>query len=146
MKSKMTTPQLISEGCIVGPLRILNRAITKMYDDAFRSLGIKTSQLNILVVIGTTSESTPPAEICRRLKLDVSTVSRNVERMRARGWIDSFEDEQDGRARCYSLSAEGRQLLEKAKPAWERTQKEVTELLGASCVSALSRAMEKVRG
>ncbi len=139
-----TTPDLIAQDCIAVRMRLLNRVVTKIYDDALRPLGIKTSQLNILVVTARL-ELARPAEICSRLKMDISTVSRNVDRMRARGWIQFLDDEKDARAHQLRLSAKGRQLLEKAKPAWEKAQENVKKLLGQSGVAALVKAAEKVR-
>jgi len=139
-----TTPDLIAQDCIADRMRLLNRVVTRIYDDALRSLGIKTSQLNILVVTARLGLARP-AEICDQLKIDISTVSRNVDRMRARGWIEVVDDEQDARAHQLRLSAKGRQLLEKAKPAWEKAQMKVKKLLGQSGVAALVRAAEKVR-
>lgn len=138
-----TTPDLIAEDCIAVRTRMLNRVITKIYNDALRPLGIKTSQLNILVVTALLSLARP-AQICDRLKMDMSTVSRNVDRMRARGWIEVLDDEQDARAHQFRLSATGRQLLEEARPAWETAQAKAQDLLGQSGVSALVKAAEKV--
>jgi len=143
MKSRTHSPTAIARQCTAARLRKLTRVITKMYDDALRPLGIKVSQMNILVVTGT-ADSVPPSEVCRRLKLDLSTLSRNVDRMRERGWIDLMEDEDDGRAHSLKLTGQGRRLIEKAVPAWEKTQKEVKALLGAPCVAALHEAAEKV--
>jgi len=139
-----TTPDLIAQDCIADRMRLLNRVVTKIYDDALRSLGIRTSQLNILVVTARLGLARP-AEICDQLKIDISTVSRNVDRMRARGWIEVVDDEQDARAHQLRLSTKGRQILEKAKPAWEKAQMKVKKLLGQSGVAALVRAAEKVR-
>ncbi len=144
MEPKNTTPDLIAQDCIADRMRLLNRVVTRIYDDALRSLGIKTSQLNILVVTARLGLARP-AEICDRLKIDISTVSRNVDRMRARGWIEVVDDEQDARAHQLRLSAKGRQILEKAKPAWEKAQMKVKKLLGRSGVASLVRAAEKVR-
>ena len=139
-----TTPDLIAQDCIAVRMRLLNRVISKVYDDALRPLGIKTSQFNILVVparLGLVRR----AEIRDRLKMDISTVSRNVDRMRAKGWIEVVDDEQDARAHQFRLSAPGRQLLEKARPAWEKAQAKVKKLLGQSGVEALVGAAERVR-
>ncbi len=144
MRTQNTTSDLIAQDCIAARMRLLNRVVTKTYDDALRPLGIKTSQLNILVVTARLGLA-PPAEISDRLKMDISTVSRNVDRMRAKGWIEVVEDEQDARAHQFRLSAPGRQLLEKVKPAWEKAQAKVKKLLGQSGVVALVRATERVR-
>ena len=41
----------VSQTCVAGHLRILNRVVTNIYDDAFRPLGLKVSQANILIVV-----------------------------------------------------------------------------------------------
>ncbi len=143
-QTHISTPDLIAQDCIADRIRLLNRVVTRIYDDALRSLGIRTSQLNILVVTARLGLARP-AEICDQLKIDISTVSRNVDRMRARGWIEVVDDEQDARAHQLRLSAAGRQILEKAKPAWEKAQMKVKKLLGQSGVAVLVRAAEKVR-
>ena len=136
-------PTLIARDCIAVRMRLLNRVITGVYDDALRPLGLKTSQLNILVATAYLGLARP-AEICRRLKMDLSTLSRNVERMRARGWIEVHEDEKDARAHPFRVSAKGRRLLEKAFPAWEQAQEKAKDLLGRSEVAALKKAAERL--
>ncbi len=125
-------------------MRLLNRVVTRIYDDALRPLGMKTSQLNILIVTARLG-LVRPAQIRDRLKMDLSTVSRNVARMRARGWIEVVEDEKDARAHQLRLSAAGRRLLEQARPAWDKAQEEVKELLGHAGVKAIMSGAEKVR-
>ena len=58
-----------------------------------------------------------PADVCQRLQLDASTLSRNVERMKAKGWLEVVADA-DGRAQPFRLTSKGRKLLERAKPAF----------------------------
>src|SRR5881409_628547 len=49
---KATTSSIdtIARTCIAVRLRLLNRVVTNFYDDALRPLGLKVSQLNILIV------------------------------------------------------------------------------------------------
>ncbi len=143
-EKQKTIPELIAQECIGVRMRLLNRVVTRIYDDALRPLGIKTSQLNMLVVIARLGLARP-AEICRRLKMEISTVSRNVVRMRNRGWIEAIDDETDARAHQLRLTVDGRRLLEKAEPAWAEAQNTVKELLGAPGVEAVVSAAEKVR-
>jgi DNA-binding MarR family transcriptional regulator len=133
----------IAQQCLAVRLRMLNRVITKIYDDAFRPLGVKTSQLNILVATKR-SGLTRPAEICHVLQLDTSTLSRNVERMKARGWLEVVPAE-DARAQPFRLTAKGKKLLERAKPAWEQAQQKATELLGGDAITVISDAVTRIR-
>ena len=76
----------IAKTCIAVRLRLLNRVVTNLYDDALRPLGLKVSQLNILIVTAKLGLARP-AQVCEILQLDTSTLSRNVERMQApAGW------------------------------------------------------------
>jgi DNA-binding MarR family transcriptional regulator len=135
-----TPEDIIFEQCLAGRLRILNRVVTNMYDEALRPLGVKTSQLNILVAAGKLGVARP-ADICERLQLDTSTLSRNVERMRAKGWFEVVGDV-DGRAQPFRLTTKGRKLVEKAKPRWEEAQKKVRKLLGNETVQTIVDAVE----
>ena len=75
--------------CVAVRLRMLNRVVTNIYDDALRSLDLKVSQMNILVAAAKMGVARP-VDVCEHLQLDVSTLSRNVERMKARGWLGLF--------------------------------------------------------
>jgi len=129
--------------CIAVRLRMLNRIITNIYDDALRSLDLRVSQMNILVAAAKAGTARPN-EVCAYLHLDASTLSRNVERMKARGWLEVVPDE-DGRSQPFRLTSPGRALLEKAIPAWSEAQKQVREVLGAGFVAQLNQAMKRIR-
>jgi DNA-binding MarR family transcriptional regulator len=134
----------IARTCIAVRLRLLNRVVTNFYDDALRPLGLKVSQLNILVVAAKLGLARP-AQVCEILQLDASTLSRNVERMRARGWLEVVPDE-DARAQPFRLTPQGRRLIEKAVPAWEAAQRQASELLGAEGAALLDKAARKLGG
>jgi DNA-binding MarR family transcriptional regulator len=135
---------LIVRDCIAVRMRLLNRVITNLYDDALRPLGLKTSQLNILTATAKLGLARP-TEVCEILRLDTSTLSRNVERMRAKGWLEIVPD-QDARAQPFRLTAQGRRLLEKAFPAWQHGQHRAVELLGREGVAWLDKAVKKTGG
>src|SRR5438093_13255122 len=124
---KATTSSIdtISRTCIAVRLRLLNRVVTNFYDEALRPLGLKVSQLNILVVTARIGLARP-AQVCEILQLDKSTLSRNVERMRTNGWLEVVADE-DARNQPFRLTTQGRRLIEKAVPAWEEAQGQAKE-------------------
>jgi DNA-binding MarR family transcriptional regulator len=140
-KTKPTIDTIAGE-CIAVRMRMLNRVVTNIYDDALRPLGLKVSQMNILVAAAKMGTARP-AEVCERLHLDVSTLSRNVERMKARGWLEVIPDE-DGRAQPFQLTAQGNKLLERATTAWSEAQQQVKKVLGDGFVEQLNEAMKRV--
>jgi DNA-binding MarR family transcriptional regulator len=132
----------VARECVAGRLRMLNRVITNIYDDALRSLDLKVSQMSILVAAAKMGTARP-IEVCEHLHLDVSTLSRNVERMKARGWLEVVPDE-DGRSQPFRLTPQGRKLLEKAIPAWSEAQQQVKKALGDGFAEQLNQAMKRV--
>ena len=133
--------QCIAE-CIAVRLRTLNRVITNIYDNALRPLDLKVSQMNILVAAATMGTARP-LEVCEYLQLGVSTLSRNVDRMKARGWVEVVPDK-DGRAQPFRLTAQGHKLLEDAVPAWREAQQQVKNVLENGFVEQLNQTMKRV--
>jgi DNA-binding MarR family transcriptional regulator len=142
MPKRATSIDEIASSCVAKQLRLLNRVVTNIYDEALRSLDLKVSQMNILVAAAKMGTARP-TEVCEHLHLDVSTLSRNVERMKARGWLEVVSDE-DGRSQPFRLTPQGRELLEKAVPAWSEAQEQVKKVLGDGFVEQLNRATKRV--
>lgn len=140
MSRKEVGPMIdaIARDCIAVRLRLVNRVITAIYDDALRPLGLKVSQLNILVVTAKVGVARP-AEVCDILQMDASTLSRNVDRMRVKGWLETVPDAEDGRAQPFRVTSTGTRLLEQVVPVWERAQRQASELLGPEGVAVLGR-------
>jgi DNA-binding MarR family transcriptional regulator len=132
----------ISRTCIAVRLRLLNRVVTNFYDDALRPLGLKVSQLNILIVTARLGLARP-AQVCEILQLDASTLSRNVKPLHAHGWLEVVSEE-DARAQPFRLTPQGKRLIEKAVPAWEEAQRQATELLGNEGITLLDKAAKRV--
>ena len=132
----------VARECIAVRMRMLNRVITNVYDDALRPLDLKVSQMNVLVAAAKMGTARP-IDVCERLHLDVSTLSRNVERMKARGWLEVVPDE-DGRSQPFRLTPQGRKLLENAVPAWSAAQQQVKQVLGDEIVNQLNRAVKRI--
>jgi DNA-binding MarR family transcriptional regulator len=133
----------IAKTCIAMRLRLLSRVVTRIYDAALRPLGLKTSQVNILVAawrLGLAS----PLRVCAVLQMDPSTLSRNVERMRARGWVEVVPAD-DAREQPFRLTDAGRKLLEQAVPRWEQAQAQARRVLGEEGVAVLRKTVKRVR-
>jgi DNA-binding MarR family transcriptional regulator len=142
MDKATTSIDTIARSCIAVRLRLLNRVVTNFYDDALRPLRLKVSQLNILIVTAKLSLARP-AQVCEILQLDTSTLSRNVKPLQARGWLEVVPDE-DARAQPFRLTPQGKRLIEKAVPAWEKAQRHATDLLGEEGIALLDKAAKKV--
>jgi DNA-binding MarR family transcriptional regulator len=142
-KDTTSSIDTISRTCIAVRLRLLNRVVTNFYDDALRPLGLKVSQLNILIVTSKLGLARP-AQVCDFLQLDASTLSRNVKPLQDHGWLEVVPDD-DARAQPFRLTPQGKRLIEKAVPAWEEAQRRAGELLGDEGIALLDRAAKKLR-
>jgi DNA-binding MarR family transcriptional regulator len=121
--------------CLAVRVRSINRAITGIYDEAMRRYGVRISQLNILVAVARLGEARP-ADVCRVLRIEKSTLSRDVELMKNKGWLAS-DPPRGGRNQVLRLAPSGRELLERVHPAWERAQAEARSLIGDEGVAVL---------
>jgi len=133
----------IARECIAMRVRLLNRVITNIYDECMRPHGLRTAQMNILVAVSLTG-LVSPSDIERHLCLEKSTVSRNVDRMRRRGWLEVVPGK-DGRSHQLQVTAQGTKLLRKALSAWQRAQEKAASLLGKEGVVAVTRIGADVR-
>src|ERR1700676_2399689 len=109
--AKASSIDTIAKTCIAVRLRLLTRVVTNVYDDALRPLGVKVSELNILIVTARLGLARP-AQVCDILQLDASTLSRNVKPLQAHGWLEVVREE-DARSQPFRLTAQGKRLIEK---------------------------------
>ncbi len=133
---------LIAGECLAVRVRMLNRTITAIYDDALRPLGLTAGQLNTLVVIAKRGPLSP-GEVARRLNMEKSTVSRNIERMRNNGWLTVTAAE-SGRKQQLALTRQGKTLLEKSVPAWDEAQTRARAVLGRRGAESIHRMSNAV--
>ena len=135
----MDAIETIAQQCIAVRLRAVNRAISRLYDRALRPHGITVSQLNILVAISQLGMARQQ-DVCRTLFMERSTVSRDVVRMQAKGWIEAKTGE-DARTSVMRVTPAGRKLLGKVFPAWQSAQQRALALLGKEQITILDRAV-----
>lgn len=114
--------------CIASRVRMIDRVINSIYDEALRPFGLTASQMNILHM---TAESgvARAADMCRTLHLDTSTISRNIDRMRKKELLEEVVGG-DARSHPFRVTAAGRELLERADRAWREAQNAAAERLG----------------
>ena len=116
--------------CLGYRVRALSRRITAVYDEAFRPLGIKGSQMNVLTVIAASGDKSRASQLAERIALEPSSMSRIIEVMRRNGWVDTQFDPDDERARIVSLTPAGIALYAEAMPLWKEAQAEVRRIMG----------------
>jgi DNA-binding MarR family transcriptional regulator len=126
----------LARECIAVRVRLINRVITALYDEALRPFGVRISQANILAAVAHIGESRP-AELSRILRIEKSTLSRDVEFMKQKGWLES-DPPLGGRNQTIRLTRQGHQLLGSIQPSWENAQVEAKQLIGEAGEAALN--------
>ncbi len=129
--------------CLSVRVRLINRVVTGLYDRALRPFGMRVSQVNILVAVAH-GGSARPADVCRALRLEKSTLSRDVELMKGRGWLES-DPPAGGRNQVLRITPRGLELLDQMEPAWHEVQAEARRLVGEADVDALRRIADRLR-
>lgn len=125
------------EDCAAYRLRVINRAITRIYDEALRPHGLRIAQLNTLVVV-MESDGITPNELSQRMHM-----ARNVERMCQNGWLELVSLE-DARSHAIHTTAKGQKLVREAAVSWEKAQAETEAILGAQVLKSLWKAVDRI--
>ena len=135
------------QACLCGNLRKASRIVTQVYDEALRPIGIRPSQLYILVC----TSSMQPATVNRLAEATVTdrtTLTRNLKPLQKQGLV-RIELGKDRREREVTLTGKGRGMIKKAYPIWEKVQGRMAKAIGKNKVNQLladlSEAMEEVR-
>ena len=138
-KGERARIERVGRECIANKVRLLNRAVTAIYDEALRPHQLKVSQMSVLVTIAK-MDRVSPGGVGRMLHMEKSTVSRNVERMRARGWLETVPSA-EGRASELRVTAAGKRLLRDVHPAWSAAQRQAAALLSVEGVGRIDRTI-----
>jgi DNA-binding MarR family transcriptional regulator len=109
-------------------LRRASRALSQLYEDALRPLGLRATQFTVLQSLSLAGEMTQGV-LGQMLAMDSTTLTRTLEIMVRRGWIEKRrgEDRREWRIR---LSKPGEILLKRALRHWRKVQTRVRTQLG----------------
>ena len=95
-------------GCTNFKLRQLTRRVSQHYDHHLALAGLKTTQYSLLSHIAKLGPLTP-GELARRMTLDASTLTRNLQPLVAAGWVVVGEGV-NARSRLLTLTEAGREV------------------------------------
>lgn len=129
--------------CYCTPLRRGARAVTNAYDAALKDVGLTVAQLALLrglLRIG----SPTITEASSALKLDRTTLGRNLRLLEAAGFVEQSVGEDDKRSRRIVVTASGLKVVRKGFAAWEETQARLEDAVGAENLSQLKMLLAAV--
>ena len=121
--------------CLCASLRRASRALTQLYEDSLRPLGLRGTQFTILQALSLVDEVSQ-GELGQMLAIDSTTLTRTLAIMSRLGWIVRRPGE-DRRVILIRLSDSGKTLFGRARPYWESVQARVKRKLGRSQWDAL---------
>ncbi|HEX5411047.1 MAG TPA: MarR family transcriptional regulator [Terriglobia bacterium] len=130
--------------CTCANLRRAARAVTRLYNGELQRDGIEVTQFTLLMALNKTG-AIPQGALGRLLALDSTTLTRMLDLMKRRGWVQAKEGD-DRRLRIFSLTRAGRAKYLRGLPHWKRAQDRLRSALGETAASRLSELLADVTG
>ena len=128
-------------GCTNLKLRQLNRIVTRHYDSHVASAGLKNTQYSLLSHVATLGPIRP-SDLAKRMQMDASTLTRNMQPLVAQGWL-KIGAGADARSRLVEVTEAGRTKRAEGKVAWKQAQLELNLRLGTERVVALHGLLDE---
>lgn len=116
--------------CACSNLRRASRAVTQLYSEELRKVGLEPTQFTLLLALSRVGEITQGG-LGARHAIDSTTLTRTLSLLRKKGWIETKAGV-DRREKRLRLTAAGRRQLHQGYPHWERAQRRLQKALGDS--------------
>ena len=129
--------------CACLRLRKASRIVTQLFDQALRPSGLRSTQLPVLVTLGSRS-STMIMHPAEELLMDRTSLTRLLKPLAIQGLI-FISPGGDRRTRRVSLTDRGMDAVAKAMPLWATAQARVTKELGPQLSDGLQRILLAVQ-
>jgi DNA-binding MarR family transcriptional regulator len=113
--------------CFCYALRQASRAVSRLYDEELRGIGLRLTQYSVLQVLRRSGE-VRQRDLAELTLHDETTLTRSVRPLVDAGWV-AVRTGDDRREKWLKLTAGGVAKLEEARPAWERAQARMQALL-----------------
>ena len=114
-------------GCFCNALRQASRAVSRLYDEELRGVGLRTTQYSLLHHLARAGQ-VRQGDLVGLTHLEETTLTRNLRPLAAAGWV-SVCCGNDRRERIVAITEAGAAKLAEALPAWERAQTRMQALL-----------------
>jgi DNA-binding MarR family transcriptional regulator len=138
----MTEPFVPGLPCLCANFRRASRALTQLYEEALRPIGVRATQFTILQALSRTGE-VPQGELGRILAMDSTTLTRTLEIMSRKAWI-ARRYGKDRRERWLRLGTAGKTQLLRGTPRWEKVQARLRRQFGNEAWDNLLKVTNEV--
>jgi DNA-binding MarR family transcriptional regulator len=130
--------------CMCGSFRRTARALTQVYENALRPIGLRATQLTILQVLARAGEVSQ-GQLGKMLAMDSTSLTRTLAIMVRQGWIRERRGK-DRRERWLRLASGGEKQLRRALPVWDKVQSRLRRELGEQAWNNLLQLTHQVTG
>ena len=120
-------PKPASTPCLCNALRQADRAVSRLYDEELRGLGLRTTQYSLLQRLRRAGE-VRQRDLGGLTSLDETTLTRTLRPLIRAGWV-AIRPGEDRREKLIRLTDAGAAKLHEARPAWERAQQRLRSRL-----------------
>jgi DNA-binding MarR family transcriptional regulator len=125
MRSERPKPTCTS--CLCNALRQATRAVSRLYDEELREVGLRTTQHSLLGVLRAAGD-VRQRHLGELTSLDETTLTRNLRPLIDAGWVVIHSGE-DRREKLVCLTDAGAAKLLQAHLPWERAQERLRSRL-----------------
>jgi len=108
-------------------LRQASRAVSRLYDEELRGVGMRTTQYSLLCHLSRAG-ALRQRDLGDLTSLDETTLTRNLRPLIDSGWV-AISTGEDRREKLVRLTKAGAAKLRKSHSAWERAQKRMRSRL-----------------
>ncbi len=129
------------QGCTNLQLRQLMRRVAQHYDLEVGKTGLKGTQYSLLSYVARLGPLRP-GDLAQAMKVDPSTLTRNLKPLIAAGWI-TLTAGADGRSRAVAVTESGRVKRAEAQRRWKVAQEGINQTLGVGRVLALHALIQE---
>jgi DNA-binding MarR family transcriptional regulator len=137
MKTHQNAAGAMPAECLCFRARRVSRALTRLYDDALRPLGLQATQLTLLNAVAMMGERGTLTRVADVLAMDQTTLSRNLRPLEKAGLVAIEPLPGDRRCRVARLTPAGERAVEDALPLWTRAHERVVAILGTDAAVEL---------
>lgn len=141
LAGRAASPDTMPRGCSNFRLRQLMRRFDQHYDAELAKAGLKTTQYSLLSYL-IELEPVRPGELARAMKMQPSTLTRNLKPLLSAGWAELGAGA-DARSRCITSTKAGREKRAQAKRRWKSAQLGINAVLGEPRVLALHALIDE---
>lgn len=125
------TTLLVRDTCLCLHVQRAARALARRFDEALRPLELTNGQFSLIMSL---NRPAPPSmgSVATLLVMDRTTLTAALKPLERRGLVEVLVDPDDRRSRLLALTSQGRALLSRAVPIWQRTHAAVEAQLAGS--------------